>query len=103
MTKGERPDRRSYPGIQLLADPDYLWELLEECWAHEEAKRPTMDGVVARMRKVKDQNQLGRRDPPLASGPTPRRRGEGSLIESVDGEKNQGTVQGRAPPQGRGQ
>lgn len=100
MTKGERPIRNSYPNIQQLADPNAFWRLLEECWASDEADRPTMDEVVPRMRKIRDQNQLGRRDPSVVPAPAPRRRGEGVSEEPVDGQKAQGVVQGRRP-QGR--
>lgn len=94
MTKGERPNRSSYPNIQQLTDPDAFWGLLEECWAHDETRRPTMDQVVPRMKRIKD-NQLGRRDPPVVPAPAPRRRGEGASTEPVDGQKNQAAVQGR--------
>ncbi|KAF8596625.1 kinase-like protein [Ceratobasidium sp. AG-I] len=100
MTKGERPNRNSYPNIQQLTDPNSFWQLLEACWADNEADRPTMDEVVPRIKKIKDQNQLGRRDPAVVPAPAPRRRGEGTPIEAVDGQKNQGAVQGRRP-QGR--
>ncbi|KAF8596622.1 kinase-like protein [Ceratobasidium sp. AG-I] len=92
-----RPNRDAYPGIQQLYEPDALWHLLEDCWAHEESKRPVMGEVVLRMKGIRDrQNELGRQAPPVVSAP-PRRRSQGASIEPSDGRANQATEQGRAP------
>lgn len=98
--RGERPKIGSYPDIQLLSDSNTFWQLLDDCWTHDESKRPTIDTVVMRMRAISE-NQLGRRNPPVVPAPQPRRQTEGSQGELVDGRLNHGTEQ-RAPPQGRG-
>lgn len=98
MVRGERPDRKHYPGIKNLVDPDSFWGLLTECWDQEELKRPTMDEVALRMRQIRDQNQLGRRDPPVVPAPAPRRQPEATSSSPTDGQKTQGVTQGRGPP-----
>ncbi|KAF8596621.1 kinase-like protein [Ceratobasidium sp. AG-I] len=106
MVRGERPNRDAHPGVEQLSDPDALWQLLEECWAHEESKRPDMAEVVLRIKGIRDgQNELGRRDPPVVPAPGPRRQRQGSSVEPVDGRANQATEQGRlgqSPQGGRG-
>ncbi|KAF8596623.1 kinase-like protein [Ceratobasidium sp. AG-I] len=100
MARGIRPDHDAYPNVQQLSDPNALWGLLEECWLHDAAKRPSMGEVVMRIRGIKEgQNELGRRDPPVVPAPGPRRRSQGTSVEPVDGQANRGTVQGRAPGQ----
>ncbi|KAF8596626.1 kinase-like protein [Ceratobasidium sp. AG-I] len=84
MVRGERPDRGVYRDIQPISDSDALWGLLEDCWAHDEVKRPSMDEVVTRMKGIKERFELGRRAP-VVPGPTPRRRAEEHSLKPVVG------------------
>ncbi|KAJ7656494.1 hypothetical protein DFH06DRAFT_472356 [Mycena polygramma] len=40
-------ERPSPPDGQII--PNYLWKLIEACWAHDSATRPSMGNVVSRM------------------------------------------------------
>ncbi|CAE6489518.1 unnamed protein product [Rhizoctonia solani] len=47
------PKRKDYPKFDDYAyKPEELWSLLEECWAQEPEKRPTMDEVVVGLKKI---------------------------------------------------
>ena len=95
-TRGDRPSRELYPGLQQLNSASSFWQLLSDCWYHNEAKRPTMDVVVVRMKGIRD-HELGKRDPPVVPANQPRRRAEDLSSEPSDGQKSQGAVQGRGP------
>ncbi|CAE6385760.1 unnamed protein product [Rhizoctonia solani] len=47
------PRRRDHPGFDIYAyRPDEMWTLLERCWAKEPENRPSMDEVVAELKKI---------------------------------------------------
>ncbi|QRV97877.1 Serine/threonine-protein kinase [Ceratobasidium sp. AG-Ba] len=47
------PVRADYPDFEKYAlQPDGMWALLEKCWATEPKERPTIDGVLADLRKM---------------------------------------------------
>ncbi|KAG9122750.1 hypothetical protein FRC07_000735 [Ceratobasidium sp. 392] len=68
---GARPERERYPRIGELPDRDAFWQLLEQCWAQDEAKRPTMDEVVLRTKGMsKFDNRPKSLPMPLTNAPT---------------------------------
>ncbi|KAG8718765.1 hypothetical protein FRC09_012140 [Ceratobasidium sp. 395] len=91
-SQGAKPKRERYPRVEEISDPDSFWRLLEECWSTDEARRPPMDDVVYRLKKLSklddvskplpmsvDQGSVGgivdygRIAPPVAQGRDPRR------------------------------
>ena len=47
---GARPTKPT--NIELIGSVDGTWELVQECWSGESAKRPTIDQVLAHLTRV---------------------------------------------------
>ncbi|KAG9121050.1 hypothetical protein FRC07_003161 [Ceratobasidium sp. 392] len=96
ISNGQRPMREKYPRLRDITDPDAFWELLNDCWAVDEARRPDMDNIVDRMKQL-----VGK--PSEVLRPIAIRPGDGATMdeEPVDGRSQPPTAQGRDPRRGQ--
>lgn len=47
------PKRKDHMNFEKYAyRPEEMWELLERCWMHDPAQRPTIDEVVVRLKQI---------------------------------------------------
>ncbi|KAG9095497.1 hypothetical protein FRC06_009748 [Ceratobasidium sp. 370] len=59
-SNGHLPNRKDYPRIGEISDPEAFWQLLEKCWARDETQRPPMDEVVIQLRRLSQLDEVPR-------------------------------------------